>query len=156
LGALQQACGPHEVVFEQSMELFIFNSAEEYLGIDASYVYRVVEEIKIAPVPMAPPYYLGLIYYRGELFEVVDIMGLLGSGKAKLKGNPRIILLKWSDKKLAVIPDRILGLLWIEDKEGQDTIFTEGNHSVRLITPEHIWKRLLELPYGPTEISEDL
>lgn len=138
------------------MELFIFKSGEEYLGIDASYVYRVVEEIKITPVPMVPPYYLGLLYYRGELFEVVDIAGLLGSGKAKLKGNPRIILLKWSDKKLAVIPDVISGLLWIEDKKGEDTIFAEGNHSVRVVTPEQIWKRLLEFSYGPTKISKDL
>jgi chemotaxis signal transduction protein len=137
------------------MELFIFKSAEEYLGIDANYVYRVVEEIKITPVPIAPPYYLGLIYYRGELFEVVDIVGLLGSGKTELKANPRIILLKWSDKKLAVIPDRISGLLWIEDKKGQDKIFAEGNHYVHIVTPEHIWKRLLKLPYGPTKISED-
>ncbi|MBW1701850.1 MAG: chemotaxis protein CheW [Deltaproteobacteria bacterium] len=138
------------------MELFVFKSAEEYLGIEAHYVYRVVEEIQITPVPMTPPYHLGLIYYRGELFEVIDIVGLLGSGKAEFKGNPRIILLKWSDKKLALISDRISGLLWIEDGKGRGTIFTEGNHSVRLVTPEHIWSKLLKLPYGPSKISKDL
>jgi chemotaxis signal transduction protein len=134
------------------MELFIFNSAEAYLGIDANFVYRVVEEIKITPVPIAPSYYLGLVYYRGELFEVVDIVGLLDKGKAESKGNPRIVLLKWSDKKMGFIPDRISGLLWIEDEKGQDTIFTEENHPVRIITPENIWNRLLKIPYGSTKI----
>lgn len=138
------------------MELFVFISAEEYLGIDANYVYRVVEEIKITPVPMTSSYHLGLIYYRGELFDVVNIAGLLGSGKEESKGNPRIILLKWSDKKLALLPDRISGLLWIEERDGQDTIFTEGNHSVRLITPDYIWNRLLKLSYGSSKISEDI
>ncbi|RLF57829.1 MAG: hypothetical protein DRN37_05840 [Thermoplasmata archaeon] len=134
------------------MELFVFNSAKDYLGIDADYVYRVVEEIKITPVPMAPSYYLGLVYYRGELFEVIDIVGLMDKGKAESKANTRLVLLKWSDKKIAFIPDRISGLLWIEDKMGQDTIFTEENHPVRIITPENIWSRLLKTPYGSTKI----
>lgn len=138
------------------MELFIFKSAGEYLGIEADYVYRVVEEIKITPVPMAPPYYLGLIYYRGELFEVIDLVGLLGTGKVTSAEKPRIILLRWTDKRLAVIPDDISGLLWIEDKKVRDRVFTEDHHSVRLLSPEQIWKTLLKLPYGPEEISEDL
>ena len=135
--------------------MFVFKTAGEYLGIDANYVYRVVEEIKITPVPLAPPYYLGLIYYRGELFEVIDIVGLLGIEESKSRGSPRLILLKWSDKKLAVIPERISGLEWIEGIKGQGEIFVEGNHRVRIVTPESIWKRLMKLPYGPTKISKN-
>jgi len=137
------------------MEIFVFNSAGKYLGIDADYVYRVVDEIKITPVPMAPPYYLGLIYYRGEIFEVIDLAGLLGTGKVTPTAKPRIILLKWADKRLAVIPDGISGLLWIEDKKAQDGVFTEAHHSVRLLSPEKIRETLLKLPYGPKKIPED-
>ena len=134
------------------MEWFAFKAADEYFGIDARHVYRVVEDARIAPVPLAPPCHLGLVYYRGEMFDVIDIVNLLGKRKAGMKDNFRLILVKWSDKKLALVPDGIVGLLWIEDGKNTDTVYVGGNYTARLVTPEYIWSTLLKLPYGPDKI----
>ncbi len=134
------------------LEWFAFKTADEYLGIEARHVYRVVEDAVITPVPLAPASHLGLMYYRGELFDVVDIVSLLGKRKEGLKDKYRIILVKWSDKKMALVPDGIVGLLWIEDGKNVDTVYTGGKYTVRLVTPEYIWSTLLKLPYGSDKI----
>jgi len=138
------------------MELFTFQARDQILGIDAQYVYRVVDDIDIAPAPLSPACYLGLLYYRGELFDVIDIASLLGQGKADMAGSFRVILVRWSGKKFALVPDRIIGLLCIEDKEEGQTVCAKENHVVRPITPDQIWNELLKLHYGPKKISEDL
>ena len=185
------------------MEWFAFKAGDEYLGIEAQYIHRVVDEIKITPVPLLPPCHRGLMYYRGEVFDVIDIGGLLGKSKAAgppasqasppakqseaararaLRAgneNSRIILLKWSHKKLALAPDKIIGLIWVEDNKGKETVYTprphrlsppatappasrcealragggqEGEYTIRLITPEHILKKVSELSYGPYKV----
>ena len=142
----------NRILSDEAMELFTFKVADEVLGIDARYVYRVVENVKITPVPLAPPGHLGLIYYRGELFDAIDVVSLLGKRKEDLKEEYRLILVKWSDKKMALVPDGIEGLLWIEFGKNTGPGYELGNYAARHITPEYIWNTLLNHPYGPDEI----
>ncbi|MCP4667329.1 MAG: chemotaxis protein CheW [Deltaproteobacteria bacterium] len=137
------------------MEWFTFQARKEVLGIDAQHVYRVVDDVKVTPVPLTPECHLGLIYYRGELFTVIDIINMLGYGKANVEKNAPIILVKWSDKNLALVSDQIGGLLWIEDEAETLSTYGKGNHTVRPITPETIWNTLLKFSYGPDQIPED-
>lgn len=134
------------------MEWFGFQAGDTTFGINAQYVYRVVDDVKITPVPFAPDCHLGLVYHRGELFDVIATADLLGHGKADVTGDFRIILIKWSDKKLALVPDAIIGLLWIENNQENQNVHTTDDHVVKLITPDDIWNKLLELPYGPDQI----
>lgn len=131
------------------MECFTFKAGAEYLGIQVQYIFRVLEDISITQVARTPESYLGLIYYRGELYDVIDIVHLLGHGNADLKKNFRIILVKWSDKKLALVTDEIIGLFWIDNAEDNKTVIRKETYTVHLITPEEIWEKLLNLSYGP-------
>lgn len=137
------------------MQWFAFKVADEVLGIDVQHVYRVVDDAQITPVPLLPICYLGLIYFQGEVFEVIDIVNLLGHGEANLKGDSRIILVKWAHKKLALVTDKIVGLLWIENDNSEKTVF-KNKHTMRHITPEYIWNTLLKLPYGHQKIPNYL
>ena len=80
---------------------------------------------------------------------MIDIVHLLGHGNADLEKNFRIILVKWSDKKLALVTDEIIGLFWVDDAEDNKTLIRKESYTVRLITPEVIWEKLLSLSYGP-------
>jgi len=138
------------------MEWFVFKVADEYLGIAAANVYRVVEDPTITPVPLMPSCHMGLIYYRGEIFDVIDVVGLLKDGKAVPEGRRRAILVKWSEKKLALVPDDIMGILWVRDGKDTGTVYANGEYAARFVTPEQIWNRLSGLSYGHPEIPEDL
>ena len=163
------------------MEWFAFKAADKYLGIETQYIHRVVDEVEVTPVPLVPACYMGLMYYRGELFDVIHVGSLSGDRQAvyppALPGshragqwragneNLRIILVKWSHKKLALVPDEIIGLIWVEDNKREQTVYTprspllsdidagqEEECTVRLITPEHIWKKVSEFHYGPHKV----
>ncbi|MBW1691054.1 MAG: chemotaxis protein CheW [Deltaproteobacteria bacterium] len=187
------------------MEWFAFKAADKYLGIEAQYIHRVVDEVKVTPVPLVPHCHMGVMYYRGEVFDVIHIGSLLGQREALYPPtspepasggrwragleNSRIILMKWPSKKLALLPDKIIGLIWVEDNKREQTVYAprsprmsaidagqarpprkparlpsrarrpgrercgrEEECTVRLITPEHIWKKVSELHYGPHKV----
>ena len=91
---------------------------------------------------------IGIIYYRGDLFDVIDVGRLLGTKKSLPNGNPYVILLKWDQRKLGLIPDRIVGMEWIEDPDRTQIVITKDGRTIQMITPEEVWKILSELPYG--------
>lgn len=134
------------------MKWFTFEAAGEYLAIEARHIYRVIDEVKPTPVPLVPSCHMGMIYYRGELFDVIEVGVLLGQRRTASKRNLLIILLRWGHKRLALVPDKITGLVWIEDTREQQAVYTQGEYTFRLLTPDDIWKALSELPYGSYKV----
>jgi len=137
------------------MEVFAFRAANKYLGIEGQYVHRVVDDLPIAPVPFMPPCHAGLIYFRGELFDVIDLSRFLGDKESEIsetKKGCRVILLKWAHRKLALIPEEIVGMIWIETDEAGQTVETVGGDSVQIMTPDDVWSSLTERHYGPHQI----
>jgi chemotaxis signal transduction protein len=136
------------------MKLFVFKAKDKYIGIESEFVYRIIDDYKITPVCLTPKCYAGLIFYRGELFDVINIRLLLGySGHSEniyeeSVENQRIIIVKWHNKKLAVIPDEIIGMIWIDGNSEGVNSYRHENKDINLIKPDYIWKKLLELSYG--------
>ena len=134
------------------MDWLTFNIDQNVYGIESEYVYRVIEDVQIAPIPFMPDAHLGLIYYRGELFDVVDLKQLFQGALGQTMGNRRIILVKWLDKKLALIPEGITGMLW-DEQEADTPRESSGPHEkITLLKPEQVWQRMLKLSYGYREI----
>jgi chemotaxis signal transduction protein len=125
----------------------------------------VVDEVDVAPVPLTPPCYAGVLYHRGELYDVVHMGALVRQrggeptpAKEAVVPATRIILLKWVNRKLALIPDEIRGMVWMDngslDKDSEPGRPLEL--SARLISPDQIWQWLTELSYGPDQVRKDL
>ncbi len=131
------------------MDCFVFEAGGKCLGIEARYVYRVADKADLTPVPLLPPCHAGILYHRGELFDVIDLARLLKKGEAGTSGrHPRVILLRWDQRKLGLIPDRIIGVTWLDNETDRETAFTREGLPIHIWTPEAIWHRLSELPYG--------
>ena len=134
------------------MDWLTFSIDQNDYGIESEYVYRVIEDVQIAPIPFMPNAHLGLIYYRGELFDVVDLKQLLQGAPGQINGNSRIILVKWVDKKLALIPERISGMLWDEQEADTPRESYGTRERITLLKPEQVWQRMLNLSYGYREV----
>jgi len=130
------------------MDIFIFEAAGYYIGIEAKYIYRVADNVSIVPVPLMPVCYEGLIYYRGDLFDVIHMGRFMEKEGSMLHDDPYIILLKWNAEKMGLIPDRIVGIKWVEDSGGTGAVFNKRGDTVKLMTPDGIWKKLAELSHG--------
>jgi chemotaxis signal transduction protein len=140
------------------MKLFVFKAKDKYIGIESEYIYRVIDDYKVTPVCLTPKSYAGLIFYRGELFDVINFRLLLGDSEDsecaynELILNQRLIIVKWHNKKLALIPDEIVGMIWIEDNCEELSMYHYEDKNIHLIKPDYIWKKLLELSYGYQQI----
>ncbi len=131
------------------MEYFVFKVRERYFAIGAQYVYRIVDDLMVTPVPLLPDCYEGLSYYRGELFDVVNADIIVGKEKDASKQGGYIILLKWDQHNLGLIPDHIVGLKWMDDDHLQETNQMVDGLSVKLVTPEAVWESISGMDYGP-------
>jgi hypothetical protein len=49
---------------------------------------------------------------------------------------------------VGLIPDRIVGIKWVEDNGGTGAVFNERGDTVKLMTPDGIWKKLAGLAHG--------
>ncbi|MDO9110985.1 MAG: chemotaxis protein CheW [Desulfatirhabdiaceae bacterium] len=131
------------------MEIVAFSVDGRLYGFDAQHVNRVIEKVNIFPTPFMPECHMGLLFYRGELYDVIDAGILFNQNKSAMDSHSRIILMKWNRKRLAVIPDVVVGLMWIDDQAFDQGTLTAHGETIDLITPESFWSRLLELSYGP-------
>lgn len=138
-------------------QLFVFTLGERRYGIDAKSVQRVLEDMEITPVAMMPCYFLGLIYYRGEVYEVVDLASLFLEAPCRTNAyGSRLVILRWRDRKMAVVPDAIDGLVWTDGEDGQEAVLDEDGVTIQLLSPDAIWRRVSEGNYGPEKIRGDI
>ncbi|MDZ7699607.1 MAG: chemotaxis protein CheW [Deltaproteobacteria bacterium] len=134
------------------MEYFVFKVRDRYFAIGAHYVYRIVDDLMVTPVPLLPACYEGLSYYRGELFDVVNADIIVGKEKEASKKSAYIILLKWDQHNLGLIPDHIVGLKWIDEENPQETDLMVDGLLVKVVTPEAVWQSISGMDYGPEKI----
>jgi chemotaxis signal transduction protein len=121
--------------------------------LETHYIFQVVHEAAVSPVPFVPECYLGLTYFRGEIFDVIDIGSLLGVGNNEIKqGRKNLILIKWSDKKWALAPDRSIGLVYLDSPDEAKKFLIRKNEELNVVTPEMVMDRLLKENYGPIKI----
>jgi len=134
------------------MKNFVFRVKNELLGIESQYIHRIIDDSKVTPVCLTPECYEGLLYYRGELFDVINLASFLGYPKKENIENQRIIIIKWGNKKMAIITDDIIGMIWMEDDSENQTVCHYENKVVRLLNPDDVWKKLIGLSYGSRKI----
>ncbi|MCF8079823.1 MAG: chemotaxis protein CheW [Desulfobacterales bacterium] len=134
------------------MKLFAFEIAGEMMGFEAGYVYRVLEGLRVTPVCFTPSGYMGLVYHRGEIFDVVDLAGLLEAHEPDAADKKRFVIVRWSNRKMAIAVGTIAGLLWLQGDEEDDTCYTEDGRPVRILAPDWIWNKLTGQFYGPVQV----
>lgn len=70
---------------------------------------------EIRPLPNLPPWVLGICHLRGSVVSVIDLKKIL---KATAGGNAskRMILIRHAEVTTALLVDKVLGILSIEDE----------------------------------------
>ncbi len=138
------------------MNVFAFDVDGELFGFEARLVYRILEDVQVTPVCFTPEAYIGLIYYRGELFDAVDPAPLVERRAADLSEKIRYIVIRWSVHKMAIAVVRIAGLVWTETDPADGVCRTGEGQDVRLLDPDRIWETLRSQPYGPGQVRGNL
>jgi chemotaxis signal transduction protein len=134
------------------LEWLTFKIGEEIFTIETRFIYRVVDELKIAPVPLMPECYLGLAYYRGELFDIIHLNTLLMGVAVHPARKGRVMLMKWPGRHLGLMVEEIKDFSWAEAPAALESPATRENGPPMPITPQYLWDRLMGLEYGRREV----
>lgn len=71
-----------------------FRCMQVALALPISRVREIIEYGQLTPVPMMPPYVLGVINLRGNVVPVVDLAARFGAGKTGIGRRTCIIILE--------------------------------------------------------------
>lgn len=126
------------------MKWFAFRVGEKPFVIETRFVYRVVDEVRMMPVPLMPACYLGLTDFRGELFDIIHLATLLDGQDRRAPGEGRALLVKWPGHNLGLMVEEVRGISFTQPLPGWG--------EARPITPQEIWERLTGLAYGRREV----
>jgi chemotaxis signal transduction protein len=134
------------------MDVLTFRIDQAWFGLNAANVQRVVEEQAVYAIPCMPALHKGLLFYRGELFDVIDLGLVLHGAPAQGK---RLMLVKWKMHAFAFLADEI-GSIRAGDADAADRIEQETGDGVRLLSIDRLIETILENCHGPGEIPADI
>ncbi|MBI4595678.1 MAG: purine-binding chemotaxis protein CheW [Candidatus Tectomicrobia bacterium] len=94
----------------EQIEVVEFILSNERYGLESLYVREVYPLKEYTPVPCTPPFVLGIINVRGEIFSIIDIRKFFDLPEEGLGDLNRVILLSSGDMEFGVLVDAIAGV----------------------------------------------
>lgn len=134
------------------MDVLTFQIDKAWFGLDAALVQRVVEEQGVYSIPCMPAMHRGLLFYRGELFDVIDLGWIFHGAPAQGK---RLMLVKWKMYAFAFLADAI-GQIRIGEADATGRIVLGNGDGIRLLAMDRLIETILENCHGPGEIPADI
>lgn len=108
----------------ETIEVVEFLLSYERYGIESSYVREVYPMKELTPLPCTPPFVLGIINVRGQIFSVIDIKKFFDLPEKGLTDLNKVIILYSDRMAFGILADAILGVRNISVSELQPTLPT--------------------------------
>lgn len=119
---------------EEDIEFLLFENGKKHWAVWVKNIVRFFALEGIAPVPLAPPSFLGLTNLAGTVYPVIDLGGFFDKeSPRKSAEDKKSILLKQNARELIVQTDRIVGLELVEKTvlETEETILSRTAFSFK-------------------------
>jgi len=106
------------------MELLEFRLAEEIYGIELAYVREVAPLKALTPVPGTPPFVLGIIGVRGQVFSVIDLKKFFELPESGLSDLNKVIVAQHNGMEFGILADAVIGIHSLPVREMQPPLPT--------------------------------
>lgn len=104
------ATPPVEESDGKTLSLVEFKLAHERYAVEERYVYRVSLAKHVTPLPMVPPYVVGIVFDNGKIYSVIDIKTWFGLPRRGLSERDPLLFVGNGTMELAIIADEVLGM----------------------------------------------
>lgn len=95
--------------------LFCFSLDDRTLALPLGMVIRAIMSVEVTPLPATPEIVAGVISFHGEIIPVVDIRVRFGVPRKEIVVSDRFILIRTSERTLAIIASCVIGVLKLTD-----------------------------------------
>jgi len=96
------------------VDALVFTLSDETFAIPLAFVREVVPLTTLTPLPGAPPPFLGVTSFHGEVLLLVDVRAHLGLAALGLPRLSQIIAIGASRAELGLLADRLDGVHLVE------------------------------------------
>ncbi|MBI5302726.1 MAG: purine-binding chemotaxis protein CheW [Chloroflexi bacterium] len=93
----------------ETMQLVVFQLANEKYGIATDYVQEVQPLRDVTPVPCTPGFVVGVINIRGSIYSVIDIRSFFGVEKKEYTDTTKVILVNAAGLEIGILADDVKG-----------------------------------------------
>ena len=97
----------------ESLDIIEFRLASETYGIASAFVREVSPLKDVTPLPGTPPFVLGIINVRGQIFSVVNLKKFFNLPERGLGELNQVIILRDNRMEFGILADAILGMYTI-------------------------------------------
>jgi purine-binding chemotaxis protein CheW len=107
--ALAQEPKKEGLAFKEQVEIVEFLLAYERYGIELRFVREVYPLKDLTPLPVTPPFVLGMINVRGQILSVIDIKRFFDLPEKGLTDLNKVIILHNDGMEFGILADVIIG-----------------------------------------------
>jgi len=98
-------------MIENLEEILAFRIEKHRFAIKLNSIERIIRSLAITKLTDSPEFIEGVIDYYGDVIAVVNLRKRFGFSQAELKLSDRFIIIKTSDKKIALIVDEVENII---------------------------------------------
>ncbi len=113
-------------VMNDAKQYIVVKLDNEQYGIDISLIDNIVRMQQITRVPMAQPFFSGVINLRGEIIPVLNLRLRFGLPFKEYSNTTRIIIIKpESNAKIGVLVDEVREVVTLDDDDIEKAVYDE-------------------------------
>jgi len=109
---------------EDSLGVVEFSLAHERYAIESSYVREVCPLKDLTPLPGTPPFVLGIINVRGQIFSVIELKKLFDLPEKGLSDLNKVIVVGHGPMAVGILADLVVGVRSIRLRDIQASLPT--------------------------------
>jgi purine-binding chemotaxis protein CheW len=115
-----------ETTSGNSLQVVVFELADETYGIATDHVREVQPLRNVSPVPCTPEFVVGVINIRGAIYSVIDVRSFFGVPDRAITELTKVILTSAAGLQVGILADDVLGEIGIPLAEIKPPLATRG------------------------------
>ncbi|MEM6691124.1 MAG: chemotaxis protein CheW [Planctomycetota bacterium] len=135
----------------QDLLAFIeFELGDQAYAVPIKRVDQIVEPGSVTPLPGVNSYISGISNLRGEIIPVVDLLGLLEMGPTEDASEPRWLVVRCRERKMAWLVDRVASVLRVPETclvDAPTSIRHQNPHVERMVKMDDRTVVLMDMDY---------
>lgn len=101
---------PQEEKEGEHMEVVEFLLSNEHYGIESHYIREVYPIKDFTPLSCAPPFVLGLINVRGQIFSVINLKQFFHMDNMGISDLNKVIIIRNESMEFGILADCVIGV----------------------------------------------
>ena len=118
---------------ERKLRIVEFRLGTERYALEMDYVLEILPMLQWTALPCVPPFVMGLLNVRGQIFSIVDLRVIFGIASGAGDATKNVILLRHGEMRFGIFAEAIDGVRAVEAGQLQPPLATLHPRAARFV-----------------------